>query len=691
VTSGRARRAILVLGLGAVAGAVLPESIRAQVPVKRDTVAGRKDTLPSRVDSARARAQRLPAGRDTVRVPLPPRADSIPRGDTTRAAAKPKPPADTLKRPLPRAALPPILEIGPARVYDRAALFATGSLTLSDLLGRVPGMTEFTTGWLGAPSAVAALGDVRRIRLFLDGVELDPLDPRQRGAASPNDLPILTLEEVRIERGADEVRVYARTWRVDRTTPYTRADVATGDQNTNLYRAFFGRRFAHGEALQVTAEQFSTQPLRELPSSDALNLMLRVGTTRGPWGVDLFAQRSRRNRAPWVGFGNPSQRIDTVPGLETYRTTAYARVGNGDPERGRWVQLTAAATGFRLSPRESNDFTSSLAGADTASVPDSTTYVGQYVASAGITYGPFRVSGSERLRAFGGRVSSSPSARASAELPLLAASLFAEGSSPLSPSRIEATARFTPLSRLALLASASRTGSGTFERMLGDTIGGRTIDETGAYQPGPIYFYPGFDSLEVVRYTLASRTSLRAEAGIRLGDLWVSGGLLRRGATTLLPAAELIADTVVGTAVRTEGEARAGTAAIRGRLFKSLYADAWGIAWDDSTGFYRPRYQSRAELYIQTDLLNRFPRGNFGLLASLAHEYRSSVRFPLPGDSLITTPDVRTVAFKLEIRIQTAVVSYQFRNVLQERYQLVPGFVMPRQTQFYGVRWDFWN
>ena len=67
------------------------------------------------------------------------------------------------------------------------------------------------------------------------------------------------------------------------------------------------------------------------------------------------------------------------------------------------------------------------------------------------------------------------------------------------------------------------------------------------------------------------------------------------------------------------------------------------------------------------------------------------MRFPVAGDTVISTPDVRTLAFKLEIRVQTAVVSYQFRNVLQERYQLVPGFQMPRQTQFYGVRWEFWN
>ena len=111
----------------------------------------------------------------------------------------------------------------------------------------------------------------------------------------------------------------------------------------------------------------------------------------------------------------------------------------------------------------------------------------------------------------------------------------------------------------------------------------------------------------------------------------------------------------------------------------------------DSTGLYRPRYQTRSELYVQTNLLQRFPRGNFGLLTSLAHEYRSSSRFAQADGSERSVAGFRTLAFKLEIRIQTAVVSYQFRNLLQERYAQVPGFIMPRQTQFYGVRWDFWN
>jgi hypothetical protein len=177
---------------------------------------------------------------------------------------------------------------------------------------------------------------------------------------------------------------------------------------------------------------------------------------------------------------------------------------------------------------------------------------------------------------------------------------------------------------------------------------------------------------------------------VRLRDVWLSGGVIRRGATTLLPAADFDTAYARPPAMRTEGTATAATAAIRGRIYKAINVDAWGIAWNDSTGLYRPRYQARSELYIQTNLLDRFPRGNFGLLASLAHEYRSNARFAA-GDTVNTALGFRSLSFKLEIRIQTAVVSYQFRNLLQESYAQVPGFRLPRQTQFYGVRWDFWN
>jgi hypothetical protein len=688
---------MLLIGLGTVAGAVLPARGTAQVPVRRDTIPARRDTTPTRVDTARARAVRPPAGRDTIRVPTPARADSMLRNDSLAKGVvplpAPPPKPDTIKPPLARPEAIPVLEIGAPRVYDRTAMFATGALTLSDMLGRVPGLTEFTTGWVDAPNVVASQGDLRRIRIFLDGLELDPMDRRSQGVAPVTDLPLHALEEVRIERGAEEVRVYATSWRVNRTDPYTRADIGTGDQSTNLYRAFFGRRYDHGEVIQLSAEQNSTQPNRNLASSSALSVMGRVGLTHGPWSGDLFAERTDRDRGPWTGFGNFAQNLDTIPPWETRRTTAYLRVGNGDPDRGRWFQLLAANESFHGSNNAATSTTTLIPGTTAGAIPpvvDSTSYESQYLVTGGITRGNARASLAERIRHASQRTSHVLSGRASYEHPWIGVSLFAEGQSALSPSRLEGTLRLAPFDRVALLASASRTGDAKVSRIFGQFDPTLFFSADGALEPPFPNAIGGYDSTTVNRYGLAARTNLRAEAGVRLRDVWLSGGVIRRGATTLLPAADFDSSYGRPTAMRIEGAATAATASIRGRLYKAVNVDAWGIAWNDSTGLYRPRYQTRSELYIQTNLLDKFPRGNFGLLASLAHEYRSNARFAA-GDTVNTALGFRSVAFKVEIRIQTAVVSYQFRNLLQESYAQAPGFRLPRQTQFYGVRWDFWN
>lgn len=617
------------------------------------------------------------------------RNDSIIKGAVPLPAIK----ADTIKAPLTRAEAPPILEIGAPRIYDRTAMFATGALTLVDLLGRVPGLTEFTTGFLAAPALIASQGDLRRVRIFLDGLELDPMDRRARGVAPANDLPLQALEELRIERGAEEVRVYARSWRVDRTIPYTRADIGTGDQSSNLYRAWFGRRYDHGEALQVAAEQYTTQPNSRLASSDVLNVMLRAGLTHGPWSADAFLERSHRNRAPYTGIGVASETRDTVPGIETQRNTAYFRIGNGDPDGGRWMQMLASANSYRLSARTSTNIsTFAPSSSDSLSaLVDSLSYESQYLLTGGLARGAWRASAAERLRVGGHRTSHVASARASGGAGPLSLSLFGEGQSYLDPSRLEVTGRVTGASRVALVAALSRTGEGTFDRLFDEPRNGSVYGVNGAFSVAGSGQFVTPDTNEVTRYQLAARSNSRIEAGIKVRDLWLSGALLRRGATTLLAPAEIDTLYAKAAAVRPEAEATGRMVSARGRLWRAVNVDAWALAWSDSTGFYRPRYQTRSELYIQTNLLGRFPAGNFGLLTSLAHEYRSGSRFPTSADSSRSAPGYRTISFKLEIRVQTAVVTYQFRDLLQEKYSQIPGYNLPRQTQFYGVRWEFWN
>ena len=45
----------------------------------------------------------------------------------------------------------------------------------------------------------------------------------------------------------------------------------------------------------------------------------------------------------------------------------------------------------------------------------------------------------------------------------------------------------------------------------------------------------------------------------------------------------------------------------------------------------------------------------------------------------------------LDIRIGTANIFWYNRNYNGKVYETVPGFIMPRMVQLYGVRWTFWN
>jgi hypothetical protein len=136
---------------------------------------------------------------------------------------------------------------------------------------------------------------------------------------------------------------------------------------------------------------------------------------------------------------------------------------------------------------------------------------------------------------------------------------------------------------------------------------------------------------------------------------------------------------------------------VRGKFYQDLGVDVFGIRWN-APGFYRPEMQARSELYVDTNWLRRFPSGNFGFLGSIAYEYRRSVAFPTLGssESPAGAPQVslfsHTLYSRLEVRILDAVIFFHARNGLSPlRYELVPGFLLPRQRFDYGVRWEFWN
>jgi hypothetical protein len=356
-----------------------------------------------------------------------------------------------------------------------------------------------------------------------------------------------------------------------------------------------------------------------------------------------------------------------IPGLQSNRTDAYVRAGYGDPERGPWVQAIASSLGYTI-----NHKTSSAFSAATDTIADSTFSRIQYVLTGGLTWGPVRLTFAERLRAektsppltLGSaeqpRVPTrlwSPSARAEFVTGPFAVTAFAEGRGPDSLSRAEVTGRFTPLPFVSLLASV-----------------GKSTDRQSA------------DSS-------VSSNFMRGEAALRVFRVWLAGGVVRRDSTLLAPPI-VFSRTLVPVL---EPSATGFTARIDGPIYQALRANIYGIRWNDSVGFYRPRYEARSEIYLATNWLSRFPSGNFGVRIALWHEYRSKTLFPVApaqGSTSVTVssvPDSRVYNFQFEVRIVNATLSYQFRNIRGESYELVPGYLMPRLNQFYGVRWDFWN
>lgn len=612
-----------------------PDSVRVNRPPASTNATG--DTMRVRPDSLKTATDTT--GDSVTVLGLHP-------GDTTT-----KIPKDTIKAPIAHAELPPVLGVGDQFTWTREELFSTGALTLTQLLELVPGVTTFTTGNLASPQFGAYAGNPGRVRVFVDGVEVDNLDPRAGGALDLAEVQLWSLEQVTIERGADELRIYCRTWSVQRTTTATRIDVLTGDQRTNLYRGFFGKRYQHGQMLQVGGQSYGTSSSQDIGGGNELSLFARLGWANKDWSVDgyyMHADRTRDTRQP--DLANELLQPE-IPTQNRARVDMYLRAGRGDPDSGVWAQAMVAHTNFR----EHTGF---------SAVPDmppdsadTTRTSTQYIVTGGLTRWGLRLSGVERYHQLQTGGVSATEVRASFEHRLLALSLYAERRGADSSSTEEATARLTPLPFFAV--------SGTVARRHGGTAFG--------------------DEDEV---------SARLEAGLKFHQAWFTAGIWRR-AQAVVPG--LIAFDTAYANARTVA-ATGPFATIRGKVWRDIGLNLWAVRWD-GPGYYRPQLQSHEELYIDTQWLQRFPSKHFRLIAGIAHEYRQDVVFPIANATeSLSDPNGIAALFshaivgRIEFHILDATIFFNsYSGVSPTRVEQVKGYYLPPQRLEYGVRWSFWN
>lgn len=585
-----------------MAGAVFSSGGLSQEP-PRDTLAVPQDTAPPAVDTIRTRP------------------DTAIRRDTVKAA-------------LARAELPLTADAAGRYHWTRDELFSGGGLTLLELLERVPGATGFRSGWIASPAHVTWLGGAGRVRVFYDGIEIEPFDDRTGGLLDLGEIQLWTLEEVLVERGADELRVHVRSWRVDRTTTSSRTDVFTGDEDTNLYRGFLGRRFGHGEAVQAGFQQYGTSGV---PSGggDELALVARLGWAARGASIDGFGIRARRQR-------NVQTRDDSyqIPRVNSIRRDAYGRLGYGDPARGGWLQLVLASQAFT---RERVD----PARLPLDTIEDKRSHQ-QLVGAVGWSSSIFRTSLTSRT--YGGDAKyTAVTGRVALDHRIGAIAALAEWRGSDSSSVGEVAARFTPFSFLSVAAVASLRR-----------------------QPD------GGDAEDVM--------SARGEIGLRLGQVWLTAGAITLDSVHVVPPIVFDSTFVASD----EGRTRALFGGARGRVWRAIHADVFAFRWERQ-GSYRPQMQVRSEIYLRTRWLKKFPSGHFGALISVRHDYRDGISFQgTTGPSVVLSS--HELSSLLEIRLVDAVLFWRQRYTIGQRVtELVPGYPLPRQTTLYGVRWDFWN
>jgi TonB-dependent receptor-like protein len=578
----------------------------------------------------------------------------VPRDTTTNVGeqAAPRPQRkDSIQARIGRDGPTPSLEIGQSLTYDRDQLFATGAITLGDLLDRVPGYTTFRTGWLSAPQATAFGGDFSRVRVFIDGIERDDLEPRNGVAQNLGTVPIWTLQSLSLARSANELRVDMRTWEYDGTAPYTRIDALTGDLNTNLYRAFYGKRFYNGAALQIAIQQFGVTDVRNGGGGQSFGGMLRYGIGRPTWSVDATAIRTNDTRTITSRYGSGQD----MPGYRSANTLGYLRAAIGREGSGPFLQLVASTQILKEDSPHYDSLTARQYGfaPDTA---DSLASVAQYVATAGFDAAGGRLRLIERYRTRMGRGYNSPSATFDLSHTFLSASAMAERDEYAGLTRIEGGARLTPLPFISVLGY----------------VGQRTSFGTPAL---------GF-------LAQPSSRSARLEGGLRVlpAGLWVTGGVVTRDTALLVPSS--VWDTAF--VARPVGRQTGTMLGIHGPIVGALSIEASGTHWQNLAP-YTPQTEAHADLRFYTEWLSRFPAGNFSFLFQPGFDYRSTAAFPQNDGTTRFASSSRVTSLLVELRILRGVLSYQRRNLTGIIYDQVPGYLMPRPVNVYGVRWYFFN
>ena len=574
-----------------------------------------------------------PASRDTGQVQRP---DSVLPDSLS---------PDSFRAALPLLGPPPgPLPRGGRVVFDEDSLRYLGALTLGELLARIPGVFLVRAGWFGEPEVVAYAGQgAASVELYWDGFALDPLG-EDSSAIDLGRVSLGLLRRVEVEVLPSVLRVHLISDVQPVRGARTETSFATGDAQTNTYGIRYLNRWRNGTGLGVGVNWFGTNGPTTAPA-DVANLAIWLKGTWSPSpkvGVEyqILRQDVQRDSLAIATTGA------FLSGVDVRRTDSFVRAYAATRPDGLGLRLDAlmggssyrdSAGGLERSLSQGAAVVgyraASWSSEATARVRDDRTPLDLQLRGSWVPFGSVTLSGFALRRSHLGDRRSIEAGGAGEFRPLRTWSL-------------RAGIRWRDAVALpAVLADPTQQVT---DWSLGAGFHGRRVDlDVDVARHG------GFDApvYSVFRRQLPFATSIDV--------------------TTL-------------------------TAAFALRPTAYLTLSGWyRHPLDPIQAAFEPDHHSRLALTFRSKFLTTFRRGIFDVVGQIGLEGWSDgvagrVR-PEPTGAEIQLRGATVIDWLLEIRLVGAVLFWTMRNSQLERYDVVPGFEMPRGLQRFGVRWEFAN
>jgi hypothetical protein len=546
--------------------------------------------------------------------------------------------------------------------WDRDALLRFHGLSLLELVERVPGLVVTRTGDFGVPAGVSAFGmGGARVRVFMDGYEIDPL-----GLTSPDiqQIGLVGLETVRVERAPGEIRIELIPMRLPDARPYSLIEAGTGNYDNKLLRALLLRQWgtksiisAHYDLLSTRGVGF-TNPFSFGSANIAWSYALNANT-----GVQLEYGRDRVDRT--AEEYPVSAKIGTLllRGRSTLRPglTVDGVLGRATRTPDEGDSLTVELRSYQAAGRASYQFERGTAEAFVRTRSGSLTSV----PNPGLEIG---TRGSLSL------------------LPLLGASFDVRSGSAGGAGGLQWSGTVRAGGVVGAAAFATLSGG---RRALG------LVHDSTHYDLPPVNY---IELVPEVGDTITEPVFATTSTGIgmlRVGAEWVRGDALV-GLAALAEAGGRVVPFGLGFDRGVEAMDVDAARGIEARASLpvpgtqgSVRLQGWFNYWADRGGRpYLPTEQGRATL----ELNREFYDGQLEPTLRLDLTQRGSTRVPLADGELVETDPYAFLDLFLQIRILDLRAYLLWPNLFNYRTAFdIPEHRLPTTRLIYGVRWFFRN